>query len=69
MKFEEKTLVTLAKVRQARAQKGSPCARCRKTACPDPCYPHLDWYRHRGKAPADLKPRTREAPAGKPRGG
>lgn len=68
MKFNEKTLVTLAKVRQARAQKGSPCARCKKTACPDPCYPQRDWNRHHGKAPAG-KPCTGEAPAGKPRGG
>lgn len=47
------------------AQIGSPCARCRKTACPNPCYPHLDWNRrHRetpatsGKTPARATPAT-----------
>ena len=49
----------------AHAQEGSPCARCKKTACPDPCYPQRDWNRHRGKAPAG-KPCTGEGPAGKP---
>ena len=53
MKRTEEDLRKLATIRQTLAQENSPCARCRRKICQDPCIPHRDFYRgqKRKKAP------------------
>ena len=71
MKRTEDDLRKLAVILQTLAQENSPCYKCRRKICQDPCIPHRDFYRgQRKKTPMPEKPRpvntpTANAPADK----
>ena len=64
MKRTQEDLRKLAVIRQTLAQNGSPCSRCKRKICNDPCIPQRDWFRApRKKTPMPEKPRPVNTPA------